>query len=91
VCGGQTFIEIVAHTRLEPLEVCGDAGVCVVPPTPTWNATFAKPKPPVRATPTPSPTSRRKFLLHATDVHYVRPLQRTERERDNARQMQIHA
>jgi hypothetical protein len=68
----QIFIEVIAHTALEPLEVCGDAGVCEVSPYPTWNATFAKPKPPVRATPNPSPTSRRKYLLHPTDVHYVR-------------------
>ena len=64
-------MEIIAHTRLEPLEVCGDAGICVVPDTPTWNVTFSREKPPVRVAPTPLPTSRRKYLLHATDVHYV--------------------
>ena len=65
-------IEIVAHTALEPLEVCGDSGVCVVPEPPSWNVTFEREKPPVRATPFPSPSSRRKYLLHATDLHYVR-------------------
>ena len=68
----QVFIEVVAHSRLEPLEVCGDAGICTVEDTPAWNVTFPRPKPPVRATPVPSPSSRRAFVLHLTDVHYVR-------------------
>ena len=52
--------------------MCGKRGYCVVAEAPTWNVTFAVPKPPVRVPPTPVPTSRRKYLLHYTDPHYVR-------------------
>ena len=62
----------MAHSRLEPLEVCGDAGVCVVEAAPSWNVTFPREKPPVRSTPPPLPTSRRAFVLHLTDLHFVR-------------------
>jgi len=70
--GEQTVIEVIAHSRMEPLEVCGDAGVCDVPDAPTWNVTFPREKPPVRTPPTPQPDAPRKYLLHLTDVHYVR-------------------
>ena len=66
------MVEVVAHSRLEPLEVCGEAGVCAVSPAPTWNVTFPRPKPPVRVPTTPEPTSRRKYILHWTDVHFVK-------------------
>lgn len=63
-------LEIVAHSILEPLEVCGEQGICPYETTPTWNVTFPKPKPVLRNPPLFLPDAPRKYILHITDVHY---------------------
>eukprot|EP00002_Diphylleia_rotans_P029336 TRINITY_DN596_c0_g2_i1.p1 TRINITY_DN596_c0_g2~~TRINITY_DN596_c0_g2_i1.p1 ORF type:complete len:589 (-),score=93.33 TRINITY_DN596_c0_g2_i1:141-1907(-) len=76
VCNGTVdlfdgpVLTIIGHSVLEPTEVCGLRGECPYTPVPTWEPTFAKPKPTVPPRPVPSPDGQRQYILHITDTHY---------------------
>lgn len=67
-----TVMTIVGHSALEPLEVCARRGLCTVEADPVWEAEFPVAKPPLRQNPVITPNTPRKYVLHLTDIHYVR-------------------